>query len=65
MEEHISFFFDHNIVYYDRGELLGSNWKDAKKHDFRLKPESPALKLGFKQIDVSNVGPRYTVGPTR
>jgi hypothetical protein len=31
---------------------------DAAKGDFRLKPESPAFKLGFKQIDVSTVGPR-------
>lgn len=26
--------------------------------DFTLKPESPAFKLGFKSIDLSNVGPR-------
>ncbi|HEV3029164.1 MAG TPA: right-handed parallel beta-helix repeat-containing protein [Planctomycetota bacterium] len=26
--------------------------------DFTLKPDSPALKLGFKPIDVSRVGPR-------
>jgi parallel beta-helix repeat protein len=31
--------------------------------DFRLKPGSPALKLGFQQIDMSTVGPRGTVGP--
>jgi len=31
---------------------------DAAKHDFRLKPKSPAFKLGFKQIDLSHVGPR-------
>lgn len=29
-----------------------------EKGDFRLKPESPALKLGFQPIDVSKVGPR-------
>jgi len=29
-----------------------------EKFDFRLKPESPALKLGFRPIDLSNVGPR-------
>jgi len=31
---------------------------DAANHDFRLKPESPALKLGFEPIDLSDVGPR-------
>jgi hypothetical protein len=29
-----------------------------EKDDFRLKPNSPALKLGFQPIDVRNVGPR-------
>lgn len=29
---------------------------DTKKYDFRLKPNSPALKLGFKSIDMSKVG---------
>jgi parallel beta-helix repeat protein len=29
---------------------------DAAKHDFRLKPDSPALKLGFRPINVSSVG---------
>jgi hypothetical protein len=32
---------------------------DAAHFDFRLKPESPAFKLGFKQIDLSTVGPRH------
>ena len=31
---------------------------DATKHDYRLKPDSPALKLGFRPIDLSSVGPR-------
>ena len=31
--------------------------------DFRLKPASPALKLGFKPIDISTVGPRMVTGP--
>jgi hypothetical protein len=31
------------------------NWK---RRDFRLKPGSPALKLGFRPIDLSDVGPR-------
>lgn len=103
-EEHISFFFDHNIVYYDSGTLLGSNWsndnykldynvywrtggapidfagasfEDWKKRghdthsiiadplfvdpasgDFTLKPDSPALKLGFKPIDTKGIGRR-------
>ena len=31
---------------------------DAEKNDFRLRPDSPALKLGFRPIDLSDVGPR-------
>ncbi len=107
-EPHISFIFTNNIVYFDSGSLLGSNWSsnrfemernvyfdarpgatpdsirfgkltfeqwqkegrdlhsivadplfvNAREHDFKLKPESPALKLGFKQIDLSAVGVR-------
>jgi len=31
---------------------------DAAKHDYRLKPDSPALELGFRPFDLSTVGPR-------
>lgn len=31
---------------------------DPENHDFRLRPDSPALKLGFQPIDMSHVGPR-------
>jgi hypothetical protein len=31
---------------------------DPGKDDFRLRPESPALRLGFRPIDLSGVGPR-------
>jgi hypothetical protein len=31
---------------------------DAAKNDFRLRPDSPAHKLGFKPISLSNVGVR-------
>jgi hypothetical protein len=104
-EDHNSFTFENNIVYYDSGDLLGSYWSndhyaidrnvyfdarpgvkvtftgatleqwqarghdknsvigdplffDAAKFDFRLRPESPALRMGFRPIDVSTVGPR-------
>ncbi len=103
-EDHISFTFERNIVYWDQGPLLNENWTndkfkmnhnlywrtdgkpiefgkasladwrkrgndadsviadplfvDPNNGDFRLKPESPALKLGFKPIDASSVGPR-------
>src|SRR6266545_3253779 len=107
-EEHLSFIFTNNIVYFDSGTLLGSNWKndrftigrnvyfDARQgasavalrfagatlqqwrkrgHDlhsiiadplfvapeqsnFRLQANSPALKLGFRPIDLSEVGVR-------
>jgi hypothetical protein len=31
---------------------------DPAKNDFRLRPESPAFKLGFRPIDLADVGPR-------
>jgi hypothetical protein len=31
---------------------------DFKNRDFRLKPESPMFKLGFKQIDMDLIGLR-------
>ena len=31
---------------------------DAANHDYRLKPDSPALRLGFRQIDAASSGPR-------
>jgi parallel beta-helix repeat protein len=107
-EEHVSFSFSNNIVLFDQGVLLGSNWKNekfimdrnvywdarltnnpgnmkfagttleqwrARGHDrnsvisdplfvspagddFRLKPNSPAFKIGFQPIDLRHVGPR-------
>ena len=108
-EPHLVYTFDHNIVYFDKGDLLGGGgWSDDKqkmdyntywntsgpvsfaggtledwrkrghdansviadplfvnpaRFDFRLKPGSPALKLGFRPIDLSSVGPVDTVGP--
>jgi hypothetical protein len=107
-EDHVSFVFTNNIVYFDSGTLLGSYWKndhfqmnrnvyfdarsgataetmkfaeaslmdwrarghdtnsivadpkfrDAQKFDFTLAPDSPALKLGFKPIDMARTGVR-------
>jgi parallel beta-helix repeat protein len=107
-EPHSSFTFTNNIVYFDSGDLLGSDWSnehytidsnvyyDARlqsapeslklngislakwrerghdqhsvladpqfaapqKYDFSLRSGSPALKLGFKPIDLSEVGIR-------
>ncbi len=104
VEPHVSFTFTGNIVYFDQGRLLGSNWTGDKfkmernlyfdlrsaamsfagksfdewrasgqdresiiadplfvnpaNFDFRLRPGSPAAKIGFKGIDLSTVGPR-------
>jgi hypothetical protein len=103
-EPHLSFTFTGNIVYFDQGRLLGSNWVgdgfkmernlyfDARSgdvrfagrsfaewqaagqdrasiladplfvnpatFDFRLRPGSPAARIGFREIDLSAVGPR-------
>ncbi len=102
MEAHLSFTFEHNIVYWTEGALLGSNWSDnnykldhnlywnaagkpvdfagltfekwqakgqdaasliadplfvdPSKGDFRLKPGSPAEKIGFVPIDLTRNG---------
>lgn len=103
-EEHISFFFERNIVAWDNDSpLLGSNWKDNNfrmdynlywhggkpvvfpgnltleqwqkernqdlhsiiadpkfldpaKEDYRLQPDSPALKLGFEPFNPNEAG---------
>ena len=102
VEEHLSFTFENNIVYYDTGVLLSGPWTrvkinmnnncywdsagrkvdfagndlekwrqsghdknsiiadplfvDVENYDFRLKENSPALKLGFKPFDYSKAG---------
>ncbi|MBN1803847.1 MAG: right-handed parallel beta-helix repeat-containing protein [Sedimentisphaerales bacterium] len=102
VEEHLSFTFENNIVYWNTGPLLSGRWKeirvkmhnncywntsgkeinpagltlnqwrekghdigtiiadpmfvDAGNCDFRLKPNSPALKIGFKPFDYSKAG---------
>jgi parallel beta-helix repeat protein len=107
-EDHLSFTFERNIVYFDQGRLLGNNWSGGLKmnhnlywdarggdlwpagktwadwqssgmdtesqiadplfagpgnFDFRLQPNSPARKLGFKEIDNSDAGTRGRPGP--
>lgn len=107
-EDHLSFYFTNNIVFFGTGKLLGSSWNndrfvvernlyfdtrlgadaaklnfsgatweqwrarghdtnsvvadplfvDPAKDDFRLQPGSPALRLGFRPIDLRTVGPR-------
>ena len=102
VENHLSFNFENNIVYYDTGVLLSGPWNrvklnmdnncywalgsdvsfigksppdwtketghdknsiiadplfvGAKNYDFRLKPNSPALKIGFKPFDYTKAG---------
>jgi parallel beta-helix repeat protein len=110
-EDHLSFTFERNIVYFDQGALLGGNWNngqfamdyndywdtrkepvrfatwsfeewqqmgfdehsiiedplftDPQNGDFTLAPNSPALKLGFRPIDVTDVGPTPEAQPRR
>jgi len=103
VEEHLSFTFQKNIIYYDSGTLLSGPWTkvkinmdnncywdatghdvtfagksltdwrtvtghdknsiiadllfvDSKNFDFRLKPNSPAIKLGFVPFDYTKAG---------
>ena len=44
---------------HDTHSLIANpGFADPKKGDFRLPPESPALKIGFEPIDLGEVGPR-------
>ncbi len=102
VEDHLSFTFENNIVYFDSGVLLSGRWDQVKHQSgkncfwhaggedvtflghsladwqaagheqgsiiadplltdpqegvFRLKPESPALKLEFKPFDYTEAG---------
>ena len=102
VEDHLSFTFDRNIVYWKTGPLLAGRWKeirvkvdnncyfnaagepvtfvgldleawqklghdknsiiadplfvDPENHDFRLKPNSPAEKIGFVPFDYTKAG---------
>ena len=37
-------------------ETFTRRFMDPAKKDFRLRPDSPAWKLGFKPIDLTDVG---------
>ena len=43
--------------------IVDPRFINAACFDFRLLPDSPALKLGFQPIDMSTVGPRQQAGP--
>ena len=47
----------------DRGSIIADPlFINAENFDFRLQPESPALKMGFHEIDITTVGPRVPTG---
>ncbi len=49
MEKHISFVFKQNIVYWDNGPLLGSNWKDDRyQMDYNLYYNTSGAPVMFK-----------------
>lgn len=44
---------------YDVNSVLGVPlFVDAQHDDYRLKPDSPAIKLGFVPIDITEIGVR-------
>ena len=48
---------------FDRHSLVADpRFADPAKEDYRFRPDSPAVKLGFRPIDTSRVGPRRADG---
>jgi len=44
---------------HDRNSVIADPlFMDAAKDDYRLRPESPAWKLGFQRIPVEKIGPQ-------
>jgi hypothetical protein len=42
---------------HEQGSIIADpQFKDARQYDFRLAPDSPALKIGFKPFDCSEAG---------
>jgi len=51
--------YGHKEDVYDVHSIVADPlFVDLANGDYRLKPESPALKLGFQSIDVRKIGPR-------
>ncbi|MFC2111679.1 right-handed parallel beta-helix repeat-containing protein [Bacteroidota bacterium] len=57
--EGIESFEDWQELGFDRHSVIADPlFVDPENDDYSLRPESPAFKLGFKSIDLSNVGLR-------
>lgn len=52
-EDHLSFNFNHNIVFWKQGELLGANWTGSNfKMDYNIYWSAPDKPVTFSGMDI-------------
>jgi hypothetical protein len=63
MENHISVFFENNIIYWKEGELYSDNWND-KTYNYYVNPNTPTNVVTMNSTFVADWNVYYNPGLT-